>query len=172
MDCTTVEIEVRGIVQGVGFRPFIYRIASNLKLSGNIANTPSGVNIRVTGRTEDIACFIRKTEREAPPLARIWSLESRQVPLEGQADSVRIRASSRYGRVRTQISPDMATCRDCAAEIMDRDNRRFDYAFTNCTNCGPRYTIIEALPYGREKTSMKKFRMCPSVSMKVRHLVQ
>lgn len=160
MDHATVEIEARGIVQGVGFRPFVYRIARNLNLSGNISNTPSGVIIRVTGRKEDIAFFIRKIQQEAPPLSRIRSLETRPLPLEKHDNDFEIVASSGGGRVRTQISPDIATCPHCAAEIMDRNDRRFDYAFTNCTNCGPRYTIIEALPYDRENTSMKKFRMC------------
>ena len=157
---TAVEIRVKGIVQGVGFRPFVYRLAKDLGLGGSIINTPSGVLIKVTGGRRDIAVFMERIEREAPPLASIQSLESRDVPVEGHAGVFQIRASSGRGEPRTLVPPDVATCRDCAAEIMDRDDRRFGYAFTNCTNCGPRFTIIEALPYDRENTSMKSFEMC------------
>ncbi len=157
-DCT--EIRISGIVQGVGFRPFVYRLARNLGLCGSIANTPSGVIIRVRGREQDITLLMRKIEEEPPPLSRIFSLEAVPCHAELSEEGFSITESHRNGRVNTQISPDTATCHECVQDIMDRQNRRFDYAFTNCTNCGPRYTIIEALPYDRVHTSMKAFAMC------------
>ncbi len=163
INCMALEIRIRGIVQGVGFRPFVYRLAKGLDLRGNISNTTSGVVIRIAGQKENVAMFVQKIREEAPPLSRIHGMETENLLTEGPLpEGFEISGTLSHGRVSTLISPDIAVCRDCLAEIMDRDDRRFGYAFTNCTNCGPRYTIIESLPYDRENTSMKAFRMCKS----------
>ncbi len=160
MKLDRVEIRVKGIVQGVGFRPFVFRLAKVFDLKGSVANTPSGVVIKVKGRKEDIDIFIQRIWDQAPPLARIQTIETREPSEPISETAFMIKGSSTKGHARTHISPDMATCKECAAEIRDKKDRRFDYAFTNCTNCGPRYTIIESLPYDRGHTSMKRFRMC------------
>jgi len=156
----TTEILVRGIVQGVGFRPFVFRLAKDLNLCGHISNTPAGVVIRLAGREQDIALFIRRTREESPPLARIERLEIRHDCLNIPETDFKIAETDKSGQISTQISPDTATCSSCKAEIMDSRDRRFSYAFTNCTDCGPRYTIIQKLPYDRVNTTMKVFKMC------------
>jgi len=152
-------LRIRGAVQGVGFRPFVYRLAHELALDGWVRNDGEGVEVVVRGAPADIARFHERLMREAPRLARIDSIE----PIEAANDPVesgfRIE-SSRRGAVTTGITPDAATCDACLAEIFDPSNRRWRYAFTNCTHCGPRFTITARLPYDRPNTSMARFAMC------------
>ncbi|HDK44066.1 MAG TPA: carbamoyltransferase HypF, partial [Desulfobacteraceae bacterium] len=156
------EIEIGGIVQGVGFRPFVYRLATRLGLAGYITNTGSGVVIKIAGPAEAVDSFLTALRRDAPPLARIDSLQQRPAAASGPATVFVIRASDGRGRSTTQVAPDTATCADCLREIFNPEDRRYGYPFTNCTNCGPRYTIIRSLPYDRPRTTMDAFPMCPA----------
>jgi hydrogenase maturation protein HypF len=160
------QIEVSGIVQGVGFRPYAYRLATERHLSGTIRNTSSGVTIEVQGPAEAIADFTARLPQEAPPLSRITDIAFVDVPCEGiscNGDSeFRILASQGEEAVRTLISPDVATCGDCLREMFDPGDRRYRYPFINCTNCGPRFTIVRDIPYDRPRTSMSVFKMCPA----------
>ena len=153
------KIYVTGIVQGVGFRPFIYQLARTHDLNGVVANTASGVSIHVEGAVEQVALFFRHIAELKPSLAHITDIASEDVMPEGYADFT-ISESRRQAQRSTLISPDVATCEDCIREIFDPLDRRFGYPFTNCTNCGPRYTIIDDIPYDRPNTSMKHFVMC------------
>jgi hydrogenase maturation protein HypF len=155
------QIEVSGIVQGVGFRPYVYRLALERKLAGAISNTPSGVTIEVQGPPEQVEDFVIHLPREAPSLARITGVEIADVPCNGDRD-FRIVASQRGEAVRTLISPDVAVCDDCLREMLDPRDRRHLYPFINCTNCGPRFTIVHDIPYDRPHTSMSVFPMCPA----------
>jgi hydrogenase maturation protein HypF len=154
-----LKVIVRGAVQGVGFRPFIYRLAVEMGLKGWVLNSSSGVFIEVEGPTEKLKSFILRIESEKPPISFIQSLESVYLDLTGY-NGFEIRASVE-GEKTALVVPDIATCPDCQREIFDSHNRRYLYPFTNCTNCGPRFTIIESLPYDRPRTSMRKFEMCP-----------
>jgi len=150
---------VRGVVQGVGFRPFVYRLAHRHGLSGWIANSSSGVVIEVDGSDDALSAFERELTAEAPVLARIESVESD--PAEpASAAGFEIRTSERDASESTLICPDVAICPDCLAEFSDPSDRRYRYPFINCTNCGPRFSIIEGTPYDRPATSMRVFRMC------------
>ena len=155
---SAVRYTVRGVVQGVGFRPFVYRLARRLGLSGRVVNSDEGVFIDVAGPQEALETFERSLRDEVPPLARIDSLERDGSSFEG--DDFVIAASERTGEAVTLICPDVATCADCAAEFDDPSDRRHRYPFINCTNCGPRYSIIEETPYDRPATSMSVFQMC------------
>jgi hydrogenase maturation protein HypF len=155
------QIEVSGIVQGVGFRPYIYRLAIERKLTGTIRNTSSGVTIEIQGSPESVDDFISRLPKEAPPLSRITGIFAAELPCNGDHD-FRIIASHGEEAVRTLISPDVATCDDCLREMFDHADRRYRYAFTNCTNCGPRFTITRSIPYDRPCTSMAPFTMCPA----------
>lgn len=153
---------VTGQVQGVGFRPFIYREASRLGLTGVVGNTPDGVRIEVQGERAALDLFAGFPDR-VPPLARIASLnrqEAAPVPDERTFRIEMSRTGSHRGHS-VLVSPDVAPCNDCLADMADPENRRFGYAFTNCTNCGPRYTITRSIPYDRPVTSMACFPMCP-----------
>jgi len=154
-----VKIVIRGAVQGVGFRPFVYRLATDLKLNGWVSNTGQGVFIEAEGDPASVQRFLLRLEKERPPLASIHALESSFLDLAGYA-KFEIRESEETGGKSVVILPDIATCADCVQEIFDPNDRRFGYPFTNCTNCGPRFTIIESVPYDREHTSMKRFVMC------------
>lgn len=154
-----LRIVVRGAVQGVGFRPFVFRLATELQLAGWVNNSPLGVFIEVEGERPTLEQFLLRLEREQPPRSAIQSLEPGWLDPAGFV-GFEIRASETGGEKQALVLPDIATCPDCLAEILDPANRRFGYAFTNCTNCGPRYSIIEALPYDRANTSMKSFAMC------------
>lgn len=152
-------IVIRGAVQGVGFRPFVYRLAIEMKLKGWVLNSGEGVFIEVQGERDSVESFLLRLETERPPHSFVQSLEFTYLdPVE--FGGFEIRASSGDGARNTLVLPDIATCPDCLADILDPRNRRFGYPFTNCTNCGPRFTIIESLPYDRGKTSMKIFEMC------------
>jgi hydrogenase maturation protein HypF len=153
-------IRVRGLVQGVGFRPFVYRLATELRLDGCVFNDGDGVQIDVAGAQAAIAALIERLRNEAPPLARVTQVESApiaQAPVAG----FRI-VESRHGIVRTGITPDAAVCAACLDELGDPANRRHRYPFINCTHCGPRFTITGALPYDRPNTSMARFAQCPA----------
>ena len=154
-----LKVVVRGAVQGVGFRPFIYRLANELGLKGWVLNSSSGVFIEVEGPTEKLRSFVLRIETDKPPIAFIQSLESSYLDVTGYK-GFEIRESL-DGEKTAIVVPDIATCPDCRREIFDSHNRRYLYPFTNCTNCGPRFTIIESLPYDRPRTSMRKFEMCP-----------
>ena len=160
------EIEVSGIVQGVGFRPYIYRLATSRRLTGVIRNTPAGVTIEIQGPPETVQDFLERLPSEAPPLARITSFAVREVPCVvskiGDDQDFRIVHSAEGKEVRTLISPDVAICPDCLREMFDPNDRRYRYPFINCTNCGPRFTIIRDIPYDRPSTSMALFPMCPA----------
>ena len=152
-------IEVSGIVQGVGFRPYVYRLATGRELAGTIRNTSAGVTIEVEGPRERVEDFVARLPREAPQLAHITAVAVREVPCDGDRE-FRIISSQGGKEVRTMISPDVAVCRDCLRELFDPTDRRYGYPFTNCTNCGPRFTIVRDIPYDRASTSMAVFPMC------------
>ena len=154
-----LRVTIRGAVQGVGFRPFVYRLATDLGLVGWVSNTAQGLFIEVEGAPAHLEEFLRRLDQERPPRAALTSLET--VLLEAAGFSTfEIRASDANGAKTTLMLPDIATCPDCLREIFDPANRRFGYPFTNCTNCGPRFSIIEALPYDRPNTTMRHFDMC------------
>ena len=150
---------IKGIVQGVGFRPFIYQLAHRCQLSGHVINTPEGVDLEVEGPDENVEHFFQSVLSESPPLAHISSME--KVDLRPKNDKVFEIKESRAGQERSAlISPDVSICPDCLRELKDSKDRRFKYPFINCTTCGPRYTIIMDIPYDRAMTTMKKFKMC------------
>ncbi len=152
---------VRGVVQGVGFRPFVYRLAKELGLSGWVNNSPQGVCVEVEGARDSLNAFRRRLETENPPRSVIQGCECSWLEGVGH-EGLTIRESAEGGEKSTLVLPDIATCPDCLRDIFDPKNRRYRYPFTNCTHCGPRFSIIEALPYDRANTSMRKFRMCPA----------
>jgi len=157
---TTARVRVRGLVQGVGFRPFVYRLATELGLDGCVRNDGEGVEIDVAGSRASVESLIERLRRDAPPLARVTQVESKplaETPARGFAI-----VESRHGTVTTGITPDAAVCRDCLTELFDPADRRHRYAFINCTHCGPRFTITRALPYDRPQTSMARFAQCPA----------
>jgi hydrogenase maturation protein HypF len=153
-------ITVRGIVQGVGFRPYVYALARRHGLSGTVRNDAEGVRIEVEGAPEELERFVRALEEEAPPLAMIESVYWQPLATRGGRE-FRIEESSEGLRRQALVSPDFATCDDCLAELLDPTNRRYRYPFTNCTNCGPRFTITRTVPYDRATTTMSGFTMCP-----------
>jgi hydrogenase maturation protein HypF len=155
-----VHIGVDGVVQGVGFRPFVFRLASELGLTGWVRNTSSNVGIVVCGEPGAVETFVRRLTSEAPPLARIQHMTVEDAAWPGSSGFEIRESTVEEGRSQL-VSPDVATCPACLAEILDPDNRRHRYAFTNCTNCGPRFTIITAMPYDRPNTTMASFTMCP-----------
>ena len=157
---TRLKIAVRGAVQGVGFRPFVFRLANELKLTGWVNNSPQGVFLEAEGPRAALEKLLLRLESEKPPRSFIQSLEASWLDAVGFKD-FEIRPSETGGNKTALVLPDIATCPDCLREIVDPANRRFRYPFTNCTNCGPRFSIIESLPYDRANTSMKSFTMCP-----------
>jgi hydrogenase maturation protein HypF len=154
------EVSVRGIVQGVGFRPFVYALARRHGLAGLVRNDAEGVHVEVEGDAESLDLFLRAIEEEAPPLAVVEAVSWRPLAALGERD-FRIEESREGVRRRALVSPDVATCEDCLREVFDPANRRYRYPFTNCTNCGPRFTITRAVPYDRATTTMSRFEMCP-----------
>ncbi|WP_369148544.1 carbamoyltransferase HypF [Streptomyces sp. R44] len=153
-------VVVRGVVQGVGFRPFVYALATGLRLSGHVTNTADGVVAEVEGAPADIASFCARLAPDAPPMARVESVETAEVTASG-GNGFTIVPSRRGGAVRTLVPPDTATCDDCLAELADPADRRYLHPFITCTNCGPRFTIVTGLPYDRVHTTMAGFPMCP-----------
>ncbi|MGE5027520.1 MAG: carbamoyltransferase HypF [Betaproteobacteria bacterium] len=154
-------IRIRGQVQGVGFRPFVYRLALELGLDGWVLNDAGGVEIEARGSAAALDQLLRRLKSEAPDLARVDEVNAVPVEAAMQGVGFAIR-ESRPGRARTAVTPDAATCPDCLDDIFDPGNRRYRYPFTNCTHCGPRYTITRRLPYDRPNTSMAKFALCPA----------
>jgi hydrogenase maturation protein HypF len=154
-----IHIAVRGAVQGVGFRPFVYRLAAELHLTGWVLNSSQGVFAEVEGEAAALEQFLLRLEQEKPPHAFIQSLEYSFLDPVGYF-SFEIRASSAEGERSALVLPDIATCPECLADISDPSNRRYRYPFTNCTNCGPRFSIIHSLPYDRPNTAMREFTMC------------
>lgn len=152
-------VEITGMVQGVGFRPFVYRLANECNLVGFVTNTTAGVSIEVQGDGESVDRFLERLPKEIPPLAKLTSFVPRDA--EPKTDSAfRIVSSRLDAPPRALISPDVAVCEDCLREMMNARDRRFRYPFINCTNCGPRFTIIRDIPYDRARTSMASFKMC------------
>jgi hydrogenase maturation protein HypF len=151
-------IRVRGQVQGVGFRPFVHRLARELELAGWVRNDGQGVEIEAQGSTEALDALLLRLPSEAPRLARVARVESREVPLAARAGFTI--AESEGGAADTGVTPDAAVCEDCLAELFDPADRRWRYPFINCTHCGPRFTITRALPYDRPQTSMAAFAQC------------
>ncbi|MEI7771100.1 MAG: acylphosphatase, partial [Chloroflexales bacterium] len=156
-----LRVLVRGAVQGVGFRPFVYRLAHELGLSGWVLNGTAGVTAELDGDPADLEVFLRRLRAEAPPRAIIVGVEATWAAPRGHRD-FHIRLSDGGGARTTLILPDTATCPTCLAETLDPADRRHGYAFTNCTNCGPRFSIIAALPYDRPNTTMRGFALCPA----------
>lgn len=155
-----VRVDVRGVVQGVGFRPFVYTRATALGLAGSVRNDSTGAVVELEGAADDIDRFLAHLRQHPPPLAVLESVAVRTVPLAG-GTGFTIADTSRTDGGRTLASPDVAMCADCAAELRDPADRRYRHPFVNCTNCGPRFTIIAALPYDRSSTTMADFPMCP-----------
>ena len=153
-------VTVQGIVQGVGFRPFVFHLARRLGLQGTVANDGHGVCIRIGGTKEQVREFVRCLQSEAPPAARIRNVRQEALDAPGWTPGFHILPSARGSAATTAISPDLATCPACRADIVDPANRRYRYPFTNCTNCGPRFTITARIPYDRPNTSMDVFPMC------------
>ena len=156
----TYYVRVRGVVQGVGFRPYVYGLARRHGLVGWVRNTSAGVEIHVEGEPGAVEAFVAALPREAPPRSHIVSCERREAAPEGAREFRIVESAAREGAYQL-VSPDIATCDDCRRELLDPSDRRYRYPFTNCTNCGPRFTIIEDLPYDRERTTMRRFPLCP-----------
>ncbi|MDQ2811457.1 MAG: carbamoyltransferase HypF [Actinomycetota bacterium] len=155
-------VRVEGIVQGVGFRPFVYTLATGLGLSGFVGNDADGVFVEVEGPAATVSAFLAALERDAPPLARIERVTTSAITpvTPGKPESFAIAASGTAGRHGTLVPTDTATCADCLGELADPAGRRFGYPFINCTNCGPRFTIVRDVPYDRPLTTMAAFAMC------------
>lgn len=162
MSSVRATIEVRGIVQGVGYRPFIHRQVRRAGLCGWVKNTGRGVEITLEGPREALASFARTLRSAYPPLAMVESVEIVRWDDARGVEGFTILPSTGRTRRRTLISPDIAVCPDCLREMADEDDRRFGYPFLNCTNCGPRFTIVRDVPYDRPNTTMADFAMCPS----------
>lgn len=158
-DYVAKRLNINGIVQGVGFRPFVYHLASRYEIKGDVANTSSGVVIYIEGTTNNIESFCRDLAEESPPLSYITEIAIHPEIVKGFKE-FSIAQSIGQEVHSTLIPPDVSICDDCLRELFDSDDRRFQYPFINCTNCGPRYTIISDIPYDRPKTSMKHFKMC------------
>lgn len=154
-------IIIKGIVQGVGFRPFIHKLVQNYNLSGWVLNSNQGVEMDVEGKTEELNNFISDIKDKLPPLARIENIEVNQLPLIGYKGFSIKKSITKEENGFVLVSPDISICEDCLQELFDPRNQRFRYPFINCTNCGPRFTIIKDIPYDRGKTTMRVFEMCP-----------
>ena len=152
-------ISVNGIVQGVGFRPFVYRLAKGKGLCGFVANNSHGVEIEVQGHLTLLQDFLDSLKSHAPVLAVVREIDYCSVAL-GDDNQFLVKESEGVGDVATLISPDVAVCDDCLTELRNPEDRRYRYPFINCTNCGPRYTIVEQIPYDRQNTSMRGFQFC------------
>ncbi len=155
------KVTLQGAAQGVGFRPFVHRLATELALTGWVNNSPQGVFVEVEGQHSALEEFLRRLHTEKPPQSFIQSMETTWLDAAGFT-MFEIRDSATKGDKTALVLPDIATCPDCLQEILNSANRRFHYPFTNCTNCGPRFSIIESLPYDRANTTMKRFAMCPT----------
>ena len=161
MSIKRIFIKVKGIVQGVGFRPFVYNVAKAYDLMGWVNNNSEGVYIDIEGTTQNINAFLSELTTSPPPLSKIENIITQEKEIKNYT-SFEIKESQKSNNNITFVSPDIATCSQCKEDILNPKNRRHSYAFTNCTNCGPRFSIIKALPYDRDKTTMKNFHMCKS----------
>jgi hydrogenase maturation protein HypF len=156
-----VRARVEGIVQGVGFRPYVYRLACEEELGGFVLNDERGVVLEIDGRPDAVLSFLTRLPRESPPLAVVEHVECDRIASTGERE-FRIVESVRQGSADALVAPDAATCADCLAELRDPVDRRYRYPFANCTNCGPRFTIVRGVPYDRPATTMAGFAMCPA----------
>ena len=153
------KIGIKGIVQGVGFRPAIYRLAKKYRLKGSVFNDSKGVTLDIEGSKQNIADFLKELEENPPPLANIERIASEKLKLKNFLEFKIIESEKSEEKI-TLVSPDIATCEDCRNEMLDKNDRRYLYPFINCTNCGPRFTITKELPYDRKYTTMREFKMC------------
>lgn len=160
-DRRRVRLTVRGAVQGVGFRPFVHRTAKGLGLDGWVRNTGAGVSIEAEGPSERLHALVQALRQAAPANATVTTVDLAEIEPSGESGFA-IVDSETGGAIATQVLPDLATCEDCLRELLDPSDRRHRYPFINCTKCGPRYSIVEALPYDRSRTSMRRFPMCPA----------
>ena len=154
-------IQVKGIVQGVGFRPFVYALAQSLSLTGHVFNTSAGVTIEIEGEVAAVDHFLRELSANPPYLAELAGVSVREIEPRGEAVFSILFSKDQLGEF-ALVSPDAGTCDACWDDVGDPRNRRFGYPFTNCTHCGPRYTIIRDVPYDRASTTMADFTMCPA----------
>ncbi len=154
-----VRIHIDGVVQGVGFRPFVFNLAKRLALYGWVQNTSGGVDIEADGSSEVLDQFINILQTEAPPLSSIDNIKTTFIPAQGFKKFEIIHSTPIEGAFQP-ISPDVSICSDCMRELSNSQDRRFRYPFINCTNCGPRYSIIKDIPYDRPNTTMAQFPMC------------
>jgi hydrogenase maturation protein HypF len=155
-----LRITLRGAVQGVGFRPFVYRLATEMALTGWVLNSSAGLVVEVEGSTDQLSLFEQRLEQERPKASVVTVREFAWLAAEGST-RFEILASDHDSGKTVNVLPDLATCTDCREELFDPENRRFEYPFTNCTNCGPRYTIVVDIPYDRPNTTMRDFVLCP-----------
>ncbi|HEX9916256.1 MAG TPA: carbamoyltransferase HypF [candidate division Zixibacteria bacterium] len=156
----SIKLEIKGIVQGVGFRPFVYNLAQKHRIRGYVLNDTRGVEVKAEGKKKDIDKFILQIRTSPPPQSQIEEVKLERISFEGYKSFV-IRESRKKNIKTVLVSPDLSTCDDCLKELFDPGDRRFGYPFLNCTNCGPRLTIIQDIPYDRNKTTMSVFKMCP-----------
>ena len=154
-----VRARVEGTVQGVGFRPYVYRLAGELGVAGHVLNDSRGVVVEVEAPEETVEAFLARLPVEAPPLATVERVTAERLEELGER-GFSIRESPSGGEPRAAVTPDSATCADCVAELFDPGDRRYRYPFTNCTNCGPRFTIVRDVPYDRPHTTMAGIEMC------------
>ena len=157
-------LEISGVVQGVGFRPFLFQLAEKYGFAGRVLNTSRGVSLVIEGSEKDMDDFARDIYAESPPLACVVNIKSKNIPLKNYKNFAIVTSAGENSTRSALIPPDVSVCSDCLDEMNDRKDRRFKYPFINCTNCGPRYTIIKDIPYDRPKTSMAEFQMCPACS--------
>jgi len=151
---------IKGVVQGVGFRPFVYQLANSLNLCGFVKNKSSGVEIELEGKAKNIKTFLKKLKQNPPPLAQIAFISSKKI--KPQKCTKFFILKSKQDKKETFLSPDIAICPQCQKELNDKTNKRFYYPLINCVNCGARWSIIKDLPYDRKNTSMNQFKMCKS----------
>ena len=167
-----IELRIKGKVQGVGFRPFVWLLANQYKLNGDVNNDGQGVLVRfVSPPSDTLEQFLSDLQNKLPPLAQITSITQRPIdwPEATTVTSFTIRESEN-SQMDTQIIPDAATCPHCLADLFDPNNRRYHYPFTNCTHCGPRFTIIKAIPYDRKNTAMASFPLCSQCEKNIKIL--
>jgi hydrogenase maturation protein HypF len=157
-----LELLVTGRVQGVGFRPFIYKLAQRCELTGWVYNTPQGASIEIQGERSNLRRFLNSLKTDCPPPVKLVGVKPRWLTPLACERQFAIRTSQTAGPASVRLSPDLASCDQCLQEVFDAANRRYRYPFTNCTNCGPRFTIVKALPYDRQVTTMDGFTMCPA----------
>ncbi|OGS19668.1 MAG: carbamoyltransferase HypF [Elusimicrobia bacterium RIFOXYA2_FULL_50_26] len=160
-DVKALRITVGGTVQGVGFRPYVYRLAGEHKIAGNVANTAAGAVIEAEGTPAQLSSFIDNVKHSLPPRALITSIKTTPIPFRNFKEFSIQKSSSSSSALSAIIPPDLAVCPDCLRELFTSSDRRHNYPFINCTNCGPRFSIVKALPYDRPETSMSSFRLCP-----------